>query len=31
MAGSHFLLGIGEGLLTLVGIGLLERTGVEAG
>ena len=29
MAGGHFLLGIGEGALTLLGVWLLNRTGVE--
>lgn len=30
MAGGHFLLGIGEGALTLTGIWLLRRTGIDA-
>ena len=29
MAGGHFLLGIGEGALTLLGVWLLDRTGVD--
>jgi cobalt/nickel transport system permease protein len=29
MAGGHLLLGVGEGLLTLAGLGLLDRAGVE--
>ncbi|MFC6989735.1 energy-coupling factor ABC transporter permease [Haloplanus sp. GCM10025708] len=30
MAGGHFLLGVGEGVLTLLGVWLLDRTGVDA-
>lgn len=30
MAGGHFLLGIGEGVLTLLGVRLLNRTGIDA-
>jgi len=30
MTGGHFLLGIGEGVLTLLGIRLLDWTGIEA-
>ena len=31
MVGGHAVLGLGEGLLTLVGYRLLARTGVETG
>jgi cobalt/nickel transport system permease protein len=30
MTGGHFVLGIGEGVLTLVGVRLLDRAGVES-
>jgi cobalt/nickel transport system permease protein len=30
MTGGHFLLGAGEGLLTLLGIALLDRAGLDA-
>mgnify|MGYP006276567487 CR=1 FL=1 len=30
MAGGHFLLGVGEGVLTLLGLRLLDRTGIES-
>lgn len=30
MTGGHFILGIGEGVLTLVGVRLLDRAGVES-
>jgi hypothetical protein len=30
MTGGHFVLGIGEGILTLAGVQLLDRAGVES-
>jgi cobalt/nickel transport system permease protein len=30
MTGGHFILGIGEGVLTLAGVRLLDRAGVES-
>lgn len=30
MAGGHFVLGVGEGVLTLLGVALLDRTGIDA-